>query len=135
MKVLALVLALVATTVAPAHAAELTPVVFVHGQQGSAQQWQSNAKRFSGNGHPDALLHAYEYDTSIPTNDRAVADLEAFIAAVRARTRAAKVDVIAHSRGTTVMHSYLSSPERAASVRKYVNVDGRSSAAPPGGVP
>ena len=133
---LALVVALASTVAAvPAGAEPLTPIVFVHGQQGSAQQWQSNAKRFSGNGYPDALLHAYEYDTSIPTNDRAVADLEAFIAAVRARTRAAKVDVIAHSRGTTVMHSYLSSPERAASVRKYVNVDGRSSAAPPGGVP
>lgn len=135
MKVLALVLALAGTTVAPAHAAEPTPVVFVHGQQGSAQQWQSNAKRFSGNGYRDALLHAYEYDTTIPTNDRAVADLEVFIAGVRARTGASAVDVIAHSRGTTVMHAYLASPERAASVRRYVNVDGRSSATPPGGVP
>ncbi|MBB5802688.1 pimeloyl-ACP methyl ester carboxylesterase [Saccharothrix ecbatanensis] len=135
MKVLTLVLALVATTVTPAQAAELTPVVFVHGQQGSAQQWQSNAKRFSGNGYRDALLHAYEYDTTIPTNDRAVADLEVFIAGVRARTGASTVDVVAHSRGTTVMHAYLASPERAASVRRYVNVDGRSSAALPGGVP
>ncbi|MCC8246133.1 hypothetical protein [Saccharothrix luteola] len=132
----ALVVALVSTVAAaPAQADALTPIVFVHGQQGSAQQWQSNAKRFSGNGYPDALLHAYEYDTSIPTNDHAIAGLEAFIAGVRARTGAARVDVIAHSRGTTVMHTYLSVPERAAAVRKYVNVDGRSSASPPGGVP
>ncbi len=132
----ALIAALVSTVApAPARADALTPIVFVHGQQGSAQQWQSNAKRFSGNGYPDALLHAYEYDTSIPTNDHAIAGLEAFIAGVKARTGASEVDVIAHSRGTTVMHTYLSVPERAASVRKYVNVDGRSSAAPPGGVP
>ncbi|PSL57782.1 lipase (class 2) [Saccharothrix carnea] len=132
----ALITALTATvTAAPAKADVPTPIIFVHGQQGSAQQWQSNAKRFSGNGYPDALLHAYEYDTSIPTNDHAIAGLEAFIATVRARTRSAKVDVIAHSRGTTVMHTYLSVPERAAAVRKYVNVDGRSSATLPGGVP
>ncbi|WP_367128462.1 hypothetical protein [Saccharothrix sp. HUAS TT1] len=132
----ALAVALVSTVAAtPAQAQQLTPIVFVHGQQGSAQQWQSNAKRFSGNGYPDALLHAYEYDTSVPTNDLAVADLEVFIAGVRARTGSSAVDVIAHSRGTTVMHAYLAVPERAASVRRYVNVDGRSSATPPGGVP
>ncbi|MEU4449163.1 hypothetical protein AB0K14_33920 [Actinosynnema sp. NPDC050801] len=132
----ALIAALVSTVVAaPAQADLPTPVVFVHGQQGSAQQWQSNAKRFSTNGYPDASLHAYEYDTSIPTNDHAIAGLEAFISTVKARTGASRVDVIAHSRGTTVMHAYLASPDRAASVRKYVNVDGRSSAAPPGGVP
>ncbi|MEU7528225.1 hypothetical protein AB0A74_21025 [Saccharothrix sp. NPDC042600] len=119
----------------PARADALTPVVFVHGHQGSAQQWQSNAKRFSGNGYPDHLLHVFEYDTSVPTNDRAIADLDVFLAGVRARTRSSTVDVVAHSRGTTVMHAYLATPERAAGVRRYVNVDGRSSAALPGGVP
>ena len=45
----ALIVALVSTVAAaPARADALTPIVFVHGQQGSAQQWQSNAKRFSG---------------------------------------------------------------------------------------
>jgi hypothetical protein len=33
------------------------------------------------------------------------------------------------------MHAFLATPERAALVRRYVNVDGRSSASPPGGVP
>jgi len=112
-----------------------TPVIFVHGQQGSAHQWQSNAKRFSANGYADDLLYSYEYDTSVPTNDQAVAGLDTFIAGVRARTGASTVDIIAHSRGTTVMHTYLATPARAALVRRYVNVDGRSSAALPGGVP
>ncbi|NUT47870.1 MAG: alpha/beta hydrolase, partial [Saccharothrix sp.] len=132
---LAVALASATAAVAPAAAESFTPIVFVHGQQGSAQQWQSNAKRFSGNGFPDVLLYAFEYDTSILTNDHAVAGLETFIAGIRARTGADQVDVIAHSRGTTVMHTYLAVPERAASVRRYVNVDGRSSATPPGGVP
>jgi hypothetical protein len=32
------------------------------------------------------------------------------------------------------MHEYLASPERAANVRRYVNIDGRTSDTPPGGV-
>ncbi|CAM4048978.1 alpha/beta hydrolase [Kibdelosporangium persicum] len=135
---LAGVLALASSlTPAPAQAltGELTPIVFVHGQQGSAQQWQSNAKRFSSNGYADRLLYAYEYDTSIPSNDKAVAGLDGFVADVLARTNASSVDIIAHSRGTSVMHAFLATPARASLVRRYVNVDGRSSATPPGGVP
>ncbi|WP_165988528.1 alpha/beta hydrolase [Streptomyces sp. YIM 98790] len=113
----------------------IAPVVFVHGQQGSAQQWQSQAKRFSSNGYPDSLLHAYEYDTTVPTDTHAIEGLETFIDAVLARTGAAQVDVVAHSRGTRVMHAYLADPARAAEVRRYVNLDGRSADAPPGGVP
>ncbi|MDQ7809372.1 alpha/beta hydrolase domain-containing protein [Amycolatopsis sp. A133] len=112
-----------------------TPVIFVHGQQGSAHQWQSIAKRFSANGYPAGLLYSFEYDTSVATNDQAITGLDAFIAGVRTRTGASTVDVIAHSRGTTVMHAFLAAPARAALVRRYVNVDGRSSTAPPGGVP
>lgn len=112
-----------------------TPVIFVHGQQGSAHQWQSTAKRLSANGYADDLLYAYEYDTTVATNDRAVAGLDTFVADVRARTGASTVDIVAHSRGTTVMHAYLATPARAALVRRYVNVDGRSSATLPGGVP
>ena len=33
------------------------------------------------------------------------------------------------------MHTYLATPERAVSVRRYVNFDGRTSATPPGNVP
>ena len=45
------------------------------------------------------------------------------------------MDVLAHSRGTTVMHTYLAPPARAEQVRQYVNFDGRTRATPPGGVP
>ncbi|MFC6092613.1 hypothetical protein [Saccharothrix lopnurensis] len=135
MRLLLAIALLLPATAVPAHAETRTPVVFVHGQQGSAQQWQSNAKRFASNGFPDRLLHAYEYDTGVATNDQAVTGLDAFLADVRARTGSPVVDVVAHSRGTTVLHTFLATPERAALVRRYVNVDGRSSASPPGGVP
>lgn len=112
-----------------------TPMIFVHGQSGSVQQFETNAMRFTSNGFPQRRIFAYEYDTNEATNDVAIAKLDGFIAMVKRRTGAAKVDVLAHSRGTTVMHSYLSTPERAAAVRRYVNFDGRSSDTEPGAVP
>ncbi|MEV7297893.1 hypothetical protein [Streptomyces clavifer] len=139
----AVVLALVATLGAltdptrseAAPRTTVNPVIFVHGQQGSAQQWQSQAQRFSGNGYRDDLLYVHEYDTSVATDDHAMAGLEALVDSVRARTGAARVDILAHSRGTRVVQAYLSVPERAAEVAKYVNLDGRTASAPPGGVP
>jgi Lipase C-terminal domain/Lipase (class 2) len=112
-----------------------TPVVFVHGQFGSADQFATNAMRFTSNGFPQGRLFVYEYDTSVQSNDDAIAGLDGFIASVKAQTGSEKVDVLAHSRGTTVLHSYLGTPERAASIEHYVNFDGRTSDAPPGGVP
>ena len=54
---------------------------------------------------------------------------------MKAQTGSDQVDILAHSRGTTVMHTYLATPERAATVRRYVNFDGRTSDTQPGGVP
>jgi hypothetical protein len=46
------------------------------------------------------------------------------------------VELVAHSLGTKLMQDYLaSSPQRAANVAHYVNMDGQTAKAPPGGVP
>jgi hypothetical protein len=111
------------------------PLIFVHGQSGSVQQFESNAMRFDSNGFPKNRIFAYEYDTNESTNDVAIAGLDPFIDRVLSKTGARKVNILAHSRGTTVMHSFLSTPERAARVNRYVNFDGRSADSPPGGVP
>jgi pimeloyl-ACP methyl ester carboxylesterase len=111
------------------------PVVFVHGNAGSAAQFETQFERFTSNGYPQRLLFAYEYDTSVPGNDAAVAGLGPYLDGVLARTGARQVYLIGHSRGTTVSHAFLADPAQAAKVARYVNLDGRSSAAPPGGVP
>ena len=118
----------------PAPPAPLLPVVFVHGNSGSAQQFSSQFQRFASNGYPQDLLFAYEYDTSGSSNVLAVAELGPFIDRVLAQTGASQVLLAAHSRGTTVSHAYLADPAQAAEVAKYVNLDGRSSATEPGGV-
>ncbi|GAB1510183.1 hypothetical protein [Actinophytocola sp. KF-1] len=109
------------------------PIVFVHGNSGSAQQFETQFQRFAANGYPQELLFAYEYDTSVPDNTAAVAGLTPFVDDVLARTGARQVLLAAHSRGTAVSHAYLA--EHAEDVAKYVNLDGRGAASPPGGVP
>jgi pimeloyl-ACP methyl ester carboxylesterase len=114
---------------------ELRPVVFVHGQSGSAQQFETQAMRFTSNGYPQDLLFAFEYDTSVPTNP--IADLDSFLDGVLDQTGADGVFAIGHSRGTSVWTQYLDDPafDGPDKVAKYVNVDGRSPADLPGGVP
>ena len=132
--VASLAIAPTAATATTPKPAPPTPMVFVHGSSGSAQQFETNAMRLTSNGFPQRRIFAYEYDTLASDNDAAVAGLDGFIDSVKRRTGAEQVDILAHSRGTTVMHAYLDTPARAASVRRYVNFDGRSSDDPPGGV-
>jgi pimeloyl-ACP methyl ester carboxylesterase len=114
-----------------------TPIIFVHGGAGSGAQFESQALRFTSNGYPSDYVRVLEYDStfSVNTMDEVLANLDALIAQVKQETGKAKVDVAGHSLGTTLMHSYLATPARAANIAHYVNIDGRTASAPPGGVP
>lgn len=48
---------------------EVMPVVFVHAQLGSAQQFETLAMRFTSNGYPQDMLFAFEYDTRLMFGD------------------------------------------------------------------
>ena len=112
------------------------PIIFVHGYVGSGAQYQSQAMRFASNGYPADHIRAFDYNSldSAPEVMRPL--LDAYIDSVRAELGASQVYIAAHSLGTTVMQDYLnSSPERAARVAKYVNLDGRTAESLPGGVP
>ena len=115
------------------------PIIFIHGGSGSASQFESQAMRFTSNGYPQAMLFAYEYDSSysINTRDEILEGLDAFIAEVMELTGNDKVNIMGHSHGTTIMHDYLGrpeGPERAQNIAHYVNIDGRTASEPPGGV-
>jgi hypothetical protein len=120
--------------------ANIKPIIFVHGFAGSASQFESQAMRFASNGYPAKYITAYEYDTSKGLTpqfpmEQINAGLDEFIDTVLKDTGADKVDLIGHSLGTFVSQAYLkSSPDRAAKVAHYVNVDGQPSADLPGGV-
>lgn len=115
------------------------PVVFVHGYSGSASQFESQAQRFIANGYPRAYLAAYDHDTggAGPEENAPItnAALNEIIDELLKVTGADKVDLIAHSRGTMVSMIFLSTPEQAAKIAHYVNVDGREADSLPGGVP
>ncbi|MET8152696.1 alpha/beta fold hydrolase [Actinoplanes sp. NPDC049668] len=143
-RLLALAAAAVLTVAVPVPAVASTgtpsyrPVIFVHGSAGSAAQFETQAKRLTGNGYPIEVIEAHEYDSpNIATTVPQVhAGLDARITRLLAATGADQVDIVGHSLGTFVAQSYLtSSPARAARVAHYVNLDGRTAAALPGGVP
>jgi pimeloyl-ACP methyl ester carboxylesterase len=141
--VVAVLLSPVAAGAAPGErpgdaAAAVRPLIFVHGGAGSGAQFETQAMRFTSNGYPQDRLAVHEYDSTFGLNtmDQVWAGLDALIAAKLAATGADKVDLAGHSLGTAVLQGYLtSSPERAARVAHYVNIDGRTGSAPPGGVP
>ncbi|BEL07030.1 hypothetical protein Q0Z83_052210 [Actinoplanes sichuanensis] len=101
-------------------------------------QFRVQAKRFASNGYPAKIIEAHEYDSpNIATIVQQVwASLDERITRLLALTGSDQVDLAAHSLGTFVTQGYLnSSPERAARVAHYVNLDGRPATALPGGVP
>jgi pimeloyl-ACP methyl ester carboxylesterase len=115
----------------------LNPIIFVHGGSGSGAQFESQALRFASNGYPERYIAVLEYDSSqintiLPS---VLTELDALIARLQAETGRRKVDLLGHSLGTFVSQTYLSTPARAANVAHYVNIDGGSASAPPGGVP
>lgn len=114
------------------------PIIFVHGFSGSGSQFETQARRFAGNGYPADSIEAHEYDSTftVNTTDQVYAGLDERIARILARTHADKIDLLGHSLGTFLMQGYLnSSAERAGRVAHYVNLDGATATAPPGGVP
>src|SRR3954462_2996590 len=105
------------------------PVLFVHGIEGSGSQFESQKMRFTSNGYPEAWVDEVDYDSTRAVSDKSEVDaqIDAKVAALKKATGKSKVDVVAHSLGTTVMEDYItSSDERKASIGKYVNVDGQS---------
>jgi len=116
----------------------IKPIIFVHGSGGSGAQFESDSMRFTSNGYPQNLLFAFEYDTGTPSTENMterVLRLDTFVDTVLTSTGADKVYLMGHSLGTYVSQTYLSVPARAAKVAKYVNIDGATAAALPGGVP
>ena len=121
--------------------ANIKPIIFVHGFAGSAAQFESQAMRFETNGYPANYIYAYEYDSAAGLSPQfppasVLTGVDQVVDAVLKDTGADKVDLIGHSLGTKVSQAYLkSSPERAAKIAHYVNIDGQTSTDLPGGVP
>ena len=106
------------------------PILFVHGIEGSGAQFESQKMRFMSNGYPASWFDEVDYNSSRAVGDKSEVDqqIDDAITALKQRTGRSKVDVVAHSLGTSVMYDYLtnatSGAQRRANVGHYINVDG-----------
>src|SRR3954452_674724 len=130
--VAALVGLLVAAPAASARTFKHNPVLFVHGIEGSGAQFDSQNLRFMSNGYPRRWLDEVDYNSTRAVADKSEVDqqIDDAIAALKRRTGRSKVDVVAHSLGTSVMYDYLTNgamaAQRRANVGHYINVDGQN---------
>jgi pimeloyl-ACP methyl ester carboxylesterase len=126
------------STPAPAQQpANMRPIIFVHGGAGSAAQFQTQAMRLGSNGYDDLLVVPFDYDSSFSTEtmQQVHQRLDDYMTVLKVVLDVDQVDLLGHSLGTRVSQEYLnSSPDRAAKVANYVNIDGFPATALPGGV-
>ena len=104
----------------PARAQERPlPIVFVHGNGDTAGLWITTLWRFESNGTPRDLMHAVDLkypqaravdatpQAGRSSNDEVMRQVADDVAAVRKRTGAAKVILIAQSRGGNTVRNYI----------------------------
>src|SRR5437870_842598 len=108
------------------------PIVFVHGIEGSGAQFESQKMRFMSNGYPERWIDEVDYNSTRAVGDKSEVDqqIDDAIAALQERTGKPRVDVVAHSLGTSVMYDYLTNgdmaAQRRANIGRYINVDGQN---------
>src|SRR5205809_7354155 len=95
------------------------PILFVHGIEGSGAQFESQKLRFMSNGYPNRWIDEVDYNSTRAVSDKSEVDqqIDDAIAALKRRTGRSKVDVVAHSLGTSVMYDYLTNGATAAQRR------------------
>jgi triacylglycerol esterase/lipase EstA (alpha/beta hydrolase family) len=126
------VLMLSAAAAADAATFRYNPILFVHGIEGSGAQFESQKMRFMSNGYPEAWIDEVDYNSTRAVGDKSEVhkQIDDAIAALQERTGKARVDVVGHSLGTSVMYDYLTNgalaAQRRANVAHYINVDGQN---------
>ncbi|ATL25233.1 lipase family alpha/beta hydrolase [Streptomyces formicae] len=123
----ALLASAAAVTSAPASAsagAAHTPVVFVHGYNADPGVWGSLRDELKASGYTDDELYSWGYDTSQSVNETLSGRLADYVAQVRARTGADRVDLVAHSFGSLVTRWYVKFGGGAAEVDHWVSLAG-----------
>jgi len=107
----------------PATAFGRDPILFVHGWSGNGSNWTYFASRFVVDGYSASLLDLWSYDWT-KSNVSIAQDVANEVAALRARTGAARVDIVSHSMGGLNTRWYLKFLGGAASVDDWVSIGG-----------
>jgi triacylglycerol esterase/lipase EstA (alpha/beta hydrolase family) len=108
-----------AATSAMAH----DPILFVHGWNGSESNWSTMIANFEREGWTREELNNWRYSTS-QSNVRTASEVARKVEEILARTRAVKVDIIAHSMGSLNTRYYLKNLRGTEFVDDWVSLGG-----------
>lgn len=89
-----------------------TPVVFVHGTQRDACDWEAHASFFLQRGYSGDDLWAITFRDGAPTHDEMAEQLDDFVGRVREQTGADSVALVGHSLGVTGIRYWLATRNR-----------------------
>ncbi|HEU4703030.1 MAG TPA: alpha/beta fold hydrolase [Conexibacter sp.] len=107
----------------PASAFARDPILFVHGWSGNGSNWSYFGGRLLLDGYGSSLLDLWSYDWT-KSNRLIAQDVANEVAALRARTGAARVDVVTHSMGGLNSRWYLKFLGGTANVDDWVSIGG-----------
>lgn len=101
-----------------------TPIVFVHGNDRDACDWEAHAAHFIEQGYRGDELWAISFSKATPTHAEMVDQLDAFVARVREETGSDAVSIVAHSLGVTGARYWLETEDRYDRVENVVGIAG-----------
>lgn len=102
----------------------LHPVVFVHGNQRDASDWETHRQRFKNSGYTDNDLWAITFKQSMPTHDEMKRQLDDFVRNFSLQTDSREIVIIAHSLGVTGVRHWLHTSTPSVSVAGFIALAG-----------
>jgi triacylglycerol lipase len=118
-----LALAIPAASARVRHRVRHDPVLLVHGFNGSGASWHAMTAYLETQGYRRDQIDAMSYDSGASNVDTA-RRIASEVAGLRARTGAARVDVVSHSMGAISSRYYLERLGGAAHVDAWVSLAG-----------
>jgi len=122
--VTAIVLCISGAALAPASSLALDPILFVHGWNGSASNWNTMISRFEKDGYPKSYLMAYTYSSSQSNKVDAEKEVASHVEQLLKSTGASKVDIISHSMGSLNTRWYIKFDGGESKVDDWVSLGG-----------
>jgi triacylglycerol lipase len=98
------------------------PVVFVHGYSGSASNFDTMKNWLISEGWPESHLFAIQYSNRTGSNVQNADELSSFVTEVLRKTKAQKVDIIAHSMGGLSTRYYIKNLDGSSKVDDVITL-------------
>jgi|AntDeeMetagen192_2_1112575.scaffolds.fasta_scaffold04251_3 triacylglycerol esterase/lipase EstA (alpha/beta hydrolase family) len=112
------------TTTEPTATVSRTPIVFVHGNQRDASDWETHRRLFKDGDYTNDELWGITFKQGTPTHDEMASQLDDFVGKVLDYTDAASVVIVAHSLGVTGVRHWLHESGRDEWVAGFIALAG-----------